>query len=471
MPQFSSAALAFNFRHAGNMGFYILTERSTDGPRYRVVFREPQRELGLVSEQLLGFLAGAVSFPKMISLEYRLDLTGVEDTGAHLDRWYSDHVAAGLDERSDLSDRYCASMTDVRAVFETLIQNRIYVRERYRDGERYRGISELRITIAPVGAANLSYIDGFLTDSGTAGKEQYMERKMFRSVEAEYGDCVPAGIISVARKDRNGWLPSEERPGDYKGSKQAPKIFLPDELCTPDAIREYCGLSHMRGKPLDICHIAQIAEKLVWMQSRNGAERGIKLYLWDLSMNLLWATPPDDIDRLEVHIVTKNGHAYLLQNDGVAKSNIARAVSLYTAYLEARTGRKFDDDYIEQQYPDSDFDLAEYKLRLFCEYQHLQPTAAAIDAELQRKIGGGPMLETVELVRSIILATRSGFPRTLRRLHRLLRAAVRTASRTRAVQFSPRDISTAAVRLNPRSPRRTLTMPSFVKTARATWML
>ena len=82
-----TTAMTFNFLHAGHgtHDFHVMPEQSIDGPRYRIVFHTPQYELEAVCNQTLEFLGGgALALPQMLSLEYRLDLTGVDLGGKDL---------------------------------------------------------------------------------------------------------------------------------------------------------------------------------------------------------------------------------------------------------------------------------------------------------------------------------------------------------------------------------------------------
>ena len=150
----SQVAMRYNFDVAGAPGqlFYVIPEPSADGARYRFVCFAPQYELAPLCEQVLRFLARAMDFPGVLSLEYRFDLTGSVNAG-HLDRWYDDHKAAGLDEASVLSTRYVGSSGDVRDVFEQFIHDRRTMKERYLDTNLYLPIAELRVTVETVGAS------------------------------------------------------------------------------------------------------------------------------------------------------------------------------------------------------------------------------------------------------------------------------------------------------------------------------
>lgn len=383
--QFISSALSFNLAD-NDAPFYILPEFALGQMRFHVVFAEPQDALGPSCLALLDFLHEHMDYPASVSLEFKLDIAGVEQYAYHLDRWFDGHEAAGLEQGSVLSDANVLGRRGLKLLLSRFVEDRNTVLERYGQAdERYRRVSELRVTIGRVGFGP--------RENPLAGLEQHRQNHRVREVAAPYGDCVWQCLIESLDK-----VEVQRRSG---------KIWLPSHLANVSALRELCGLTHLEGQPVCYEDMEQIAERLVWKQTNgeNAPLRGVRLYLYDFNLSLQRVLPaPREYDdsediptRQDVHIIHKNGHACLWQNAGETRLNVRRALSLYTAYVEARTGQSFE-DYIDAMYPDDEMSLQDRRLELFCRYQHLQPNESAIEHALQEDIGGGPVLETVELV-------------------------------------------------------------------------
>jgi hypothetical protein len=252
-------------------------------------------------------------------------------------------------------------------LFETLLYMRRQVSDIYSDdGPRFRPISELRLTLSPT----------TISETLSGLEESRLHHRIDRvSTRADYGDCVFVTLLEQLSKQR------------CRKTQNGDGIFLPQELTTVAALRECCELEDLRGKPLELAHLEQIAEKLVWTNSRNGPEKGVRLFIWNRLNNLYQIMPPpdeeDEVQRLQIHILARGGHAETWKNTNETKRNVAKATSMYTAYIED-ISRLPIAEYFEQYFPETELTLADYKLQLFCDYQHLQPNTQAIEAQRLR---------------------------------------------------------------------------------------
>ena len=262
--QFVTAAVNFLLADTG-APFEIFPEQVLGERRFHVIFTEPQDALGPSCEILLDFLDEFLdeAYPVAMGIEFKLDLSGVEQYAYHLNRWFDGHEAAGLEEASVLRANHVRDRRGVRRLLDRFVEDRNTVLERYGQAdERYRRVSEIRITIGSVGAA--------IGDNALAGLEQHRSKHRVRQIEAPYGDCLWKCILKVL--DRA----SVKRRGG--------KIWLPEELASVNALIELCGLSELRTKPVCLEHQELIAERLLWRLKDTGPLRGVRLYLYDLNL-------------------------------------------------------------------------------------------------------------------------------------------------------------------------------------------
>eukprot|EP01043_Picozoa_sp_COSAG02_P000153 COSAG02_NODE_2_length_75708_cov_87.013953_56_plen_1442_part_00 len=384
--QFVTASLNFLLADTG-APFEIFPEQVLGERRFHVSFTEPQDGLGSSCAILLDFLDEFLgeAYPVTMAIEFKLDISGVEQYAYHLDRWFDGHEAAGLEEASVLRANYVSGRRGVKRLLTRFVEDRNTVQERYGQAdERYRRVSDIRITIGDVG----TQIGG----NALAGLEQHRSKHRVRHIEAPYGDCFWKCLIEALHESS-----VKRRRGN---------IWLPQKLASVDALMELCGLEELRGKPVCIEHQELIAERLLWRIRDTGPLRGVRIYIYDFNLNLQRVLPPprehdvyeEEPMRQAVHIIQKHGHADLWKNPAETCPNVAKAVSLFTAYVEARVGQSFA-DYIEETCdPLSDMTLADRKLELLCRFQHLQPNEEAIEAAMIEEIGGGPVQDAIELV-------------------------------------------------------------------------
>ena len=99
--QFVTAAVNFLLADTG-APFEIFPEQVLGERRFHVIFTEPQDALGPSCEILLDFLDEFLdeAYPVAMGIEFKLDLSGVEQYAYHLNRWFDGHEAAGLEEAS-----------------------------------------------------------------------------------------------------------------------------------------------------------------------------------------------------------------------------------------------------------------------------------------------------------------------------------------------------------------------------------
>ena len=385
--QFLEAALRFNLAEKNTASFHIYPEHRLGETRFLVVFAPPQRALHRPCLHLYRFLRDFLrdQYPVTMALEFRLDLTGVEAMAGHLDRWFDGHQAAGLEGASVLRRNNVRGRQGVKALLSRFVEDRNTVLVRYGEADkRYRNVSELRITIGRVGAGP--------SDNPNRGLQEHRANNRVRKVESPDGDCFwMCLLLSLDKSDvrRNGG-----------------KIWLPTELATADALRELCGLEHLKGEAVPLGAQMQAAQRLEWRQTPNGPLRGVRIYVYDFNLHLQRVFPPpyeediteEHVDRQDVHLIQSHNHFDLWRNTNETKPNVARALSLYTACIESRVNQRFA-DYIESTTdPMCELSMQEQKLIWFCRYQHLQPNEEAIQDALMEDLGCGPVLETVELV-------------------------------------------------------------------------